>query len=372
MKLRNLLLAALILSLVGFLAGCGEDSTSPSDDDLLTIADEFGGYTPTDEQAAFGDPVLLDDMDADKIYDDELLASPAVDSIIDESIAGAYALRIVWGSLRYDSTITEITDWSGSLTVSRGAEIVRRTIRFEDGQDYILDRTDRTLIEWVSLTTVHFDGIFVNIYIPPVVTDDSAMIAEEPVTVTFETGPLMVSFSTDQLPALDTVFYLEDSVNAVAFHGFKVEPMGCPNGFLDGRWGTDTTGLGVFNGRWIASNGMLAGYIHGEWGQDSAGANYFVGKYIDINGQFEGLLKGTYRWMPFGNMNGLQNGRVPCHGGGKFYGHFYDAERNPIGVLKGRFRLPKDNTDGDMGYFFGRWKKFCSSVATVNDGMEEQ
>ncbi|MEW5923011.1 MAG: hypothetical protein AB1746_03400 [Candidatus Zixiibacteriota bacterium] len=372
MMLRNLLLTALILGLLGFLAGCSEDTASPSDDDLLTAAEEFGGYIPTDESAAFGDPVLLDEMDADKIYNDEFAAIPAVDSIIDESVEGAYALRILWGSLRYDSTITEITDWSGSLTISRGAEIVRRTIKFEDGQDYILDRTDRTKIEWVSLTSVHFDGIFVNIYIPPVETDDSAMIAEEPVTVTFETEPFTVSFSIDEIAALDTIYYLEDSINAVSFRGFKVEPMGCPNGFLDGHWGTDTTGQGVFSGRWIASNGMLAGFLQGEWGQDSAGANYFVGKYIDVNGRFEGLLKGTYRWLPFGAMNGLQDGQTKRHGGGRFFGHFYNAELTPIGVLKGRFGMPKYDTDCDKGYFFGRWKKFCSSAAAINDGMDEQ
>lgn len=370
--LRNLLLTTLIFGLFGFLAGCGEDTTSPSNDDLTTAMQEFGGYMPTDESAAFGDPVLLDEMDADKIYNDEFAASPAVDSIIDESIDGAYMLRILWGSLLYDSTITDLTDWSGSLTISRGAEIVRRTLEFEDGQDYILERTDRTMIEWVSLTSVSFDGIQVNIYIPPVETDDTLMIAEEPVTLTFATGPFTVSFNIDELPALDTIYYLEDSVNAVSFRGFKVQPMGCPNGFLDGRWGLDSTGMGVFNGRWIASNGMLAGFVQGEWGQDSAGANYFVGKYIDVNGQFEGLLKGTYRWLPMGAMNGVQDGQLKRHGGGRFFGHFYNAELTPIGVLRGRFGLPKENTDDDMGYFFGRWKKFCSSAAAINDGMDEQ
>ncbi|HDL04144.1 MAG TPA: hypothetical protein ENH25_08420 [candidate division Zixibacteria bacterium] len=371
--LKKLILMIMFVGLIGLFAGCSEDGASPSEDDLAAIADEFGGYTPTDEAAAFGDPDLIEDIDADGAYDDDLLKSAEIASVIEESEDGAYALRIIWGSLEYNPEITEVTDWSGSLTVSRGAEIIRRIIRFEPGQDYILERTDRSLIEWVSLTTVHHDGIAVNLYIPPAETDETIVTADEPVTVTFETGPLTVSFDISEIPALDTIYYLEDSANAVCFRGFKIEPMGCPNGFLEGRWGLDETDQGIFKGRWIASNGSLAGFVEGTWGTDeSTGRNVFVGKYIDINGQFEGLLKGTYRWMPFGVINGNPQGNAYCHGGGQFYGHYYDAETNPIGVVKGRFRMPRDDAEGAMGWFFGRWKTFCSSISNVNDGMDER
>jgi len=54
----------MFVGLIGLFAGCSEDGASPSEDDLAAIADEFGGYTPTDEAAAFGDPDLIEDIEA--------------------------------------------------------------------------------------------------------------------------------------------------------------------------------------------------------------------------------------------------------------------------------------------------------------------
>ena len=362
--LRYFLIGIMTFGLLGLVAGCGSDSTS-SDDSAQSIADQFGGFTPTDEAPAFGDPALAADMADDEEFDDAILASSAVDSVIDDTETGVYVLRIVWGSLEYDSTITEPTDWTGSLTVSRGIEIVRRLIRFERGQDYIQPRTARNLIEWVSITTVHHDGIFVNIYIPPPDTASTDAV-DEPVTVTFETEPFSVTFNISELIALDTIYYLEDSVNAVGFRAHKLYPAGCAKGFLEGRWGRDSTGQGVFRGRWMSRNGALLGHLKGEWGQNDDGDRVFYGKYTDITGKFEGLWRGKYKPHPNhqANYSGFR------HAGGWFWGRFYDADANPLGVLRGHYLMPKWNQDERAGYFQGRWKTFCPRTAEEYDGLD--
>jgi len=372
---RVLTLMLMSIALISFIIGCGENSAD-SGDDLEQLAADFGGFMPSDEAPAFGDPDLLAMVDDDVEFDDQILATPSVDSIIDDAAeAGSYALRIIWGSLEFDSTVTEVTDWTGSLTITRGAEIIRRVIAFEDGQDYIVPRTDRKLIEWVSKTTVHHDGIFVNLYIPAIDTTDT-LATDEPVTVNFTTGPFSKTFTLDEIAAIDTVYYLDDDVNAVSVRGFKIYPRECPKGFLEGYWGKDSTGMGVFKGRWISQHGVLAGYLFGHYGidpddPDSATANMFFGKYIDVNGQFEGLLKGEYKGWNI-NFSGNGNNYFWRHfGGGWFRGQFYDANGNPMGVLRGSYHRPRCDCEDGRGFFKGRWKTYCPEMTanSLDDGM---
>jgi hypothetical protein len=314
---------------------------------------------PSDELPAFGDDLLAADLAADTEINDQLLLSPSVDSIIDRSEgSGAYALRIIWGSLECDTTISELTDWTGSLSISRGAEIIRRVIRFEDGQDYIEPRTDRKLIEWVSFTSIHHDGIFVNLYIPP--DDISSNTTDEAVTVTFETGPFTKTFELRELSGMDTIFHLDDSINSVSVRALQIYPSACPKGFLEGRWGRDSAGTGVFRGRWISQHGALSGFVRGFWGvdPDSNQANVFYGKWIDVTGRFKGFLKGEYGpRMCFGE-NG-DSVYSPFPGGGWIHGRIFNANRNIIGALRGHYLMPKADEENRWGYFQARWKTYC-------------
>jgi hypothetical protein len=363
---RNLFLILLTAALLGFLAGCTEEP-AVSNNDSPTISESFGGFDTSDEAPAFGDPALADELTDDADYNDKLLNDPRLDSIIDDSLSGAYALRIIWGSLQLDTSINQVTDWAGSLSVSRGAIIVRRLIAFEPWQDSILTRTARNLVEWASQTSIHHDGIFVNIYIPPVDTEITTINITP--TITFSTGPLEVTFNLEELASLDTIFYLDDSINAVSFRAFKIYPMACPRGFLEGRWGKDSTGTGIFYGRWMSANGFLAGYLRGIWGvtMDDHSARVFYGKYIDVNGHFLGLLRGEYHPNP--DSRAVDN--ALAHAGGKFYGGFYDANGAVRGVLRGRYKMPREDTEGAMGYFAGRWKTLCARFAGEDDGFEE-
>ncbi len=349
---RKIFIFGLILGVLALVAGCNKNSTAPKEN-VSSIASEFGGYAPTDELPYFGDPTLAAKLGGDQPYTDAISLSPSLDSLVTtDSAAGIYAFRIVWGHLDYDSASTTPTDWSGSLKISRGAELVRRTINFEPSQDYILPRTDPTLVEWVSQTTVFHDGIFVNVYIPKADSGDTT-----PATITFTTAPFTFSYNLKDIQNLDTVYTLDDS-SVVAITAIKYSRLFCPKGFLAGFWGTDSLGNGIFYGNWMTHNGIILGVVKGNWGiPDTAGniQNIFVGKYIDITGKFEGLMKGTYGPRPNWHASDMGKRRA----GGWFMGNFFNGDGGILGSLNGRYKsMPRW---AEMGFFQGRWKVLCPS-----------
>jgi len=351
---HKLLLLTLILALLALMVGCSKQSSEP--EDLTSIGVEFGGYLPTDEAPGFGDPTLVSETAEDQEFSDPVLVDPETEDCINNATS-IYAMRIVWGRLEYDSLVQTVTDWDGSLEVSWGGMVLRRVVKFEPLQDWIIPRTDRKLIEWVSKTTVHHDGIFVNIYQPPSATDDIK-------TVTFSTGPLEITYDVNDLAKLDTVITLDDG-NSVAIHAHKLGHGVCPRGFLAGLWGRDDEGNRIFFGSWMSQNAALMGHLKGRWGADADGnpAPVFYGKYIDIDGNFEGLLKGVYG--PTANSTSASvNRRV-----GIFRGYFYDANGNILGILKGHYR--NRVAGSGMGYFQGRWRTLCNKVEEIDDGMDD-
>ncbi len=337
MKKMILFLAAPVL--LGFLlAGCSS-TTEPQD--TAANLEDFGSYTATDEQPAFGDPSIAALMDVESPVDDPVALSPVVDSIENDDRTAAYCLRMVWGNLDGDSGVTDPTDWSGTLTISRGAIIVTHTIRFEPGQDSLLPRSNDSGIyvpeelSWASTTVGGIDGIATRLLIPPATTDDI-------VTVSYESAQLTISFDLAALDDLDTLISVGTG-NAISFEATRCEPQtNVPRrGHLIGRWGRNEDGEGIFYGRWMTANGRVIGSLRGNWGIDSTGARVFVGKYIDRDGNFQGYVKGLWR------IRGI--GFNAC---GQFRGRIFNADREPIGVLKGHFK--KGDTRWG-GYFAGLW-----------------
>jgi hypothetical protein len=344
--MRNLLLLILAVGVLIFPIGCDKDSASSTDNSDLS--DEFGGFTTSDEDPLLVDTAIVAKLSEDQAFLDPVLDTPIVDSAVTDSTAEIYAFRIVWGRLSYDSTVTTVTDWSGSLELTHGVQVVRRVINFESGHDYILPRTDPKLIEWISKTTSYHDGIFANVYISSTEKTNAA--------ITFTTAPFTISYSLKDIDSLDTVYYLDDS-NVVAIHAFRFEWQKCPKGFLAGHWGTDDSGNGIFYGSWMTHNGQILGYVKGNWGiPDTSGnlQNIFFGKYVDINGKFLGLLKGHYYFHP--NWHANENARK--HAGGWFAGHYYDANGVKKGDLGGRYKS-RPFEEG-AGFFHGRWKTDCA------------
>ncbi len=369
----TLVLSALLMV---WAVGCS-DSPIETTGDTTNLSDEFGGYTATNESVAFGDSELLEAEGEEEVIDDPILTTAAMTSLTDDLDAGMFHFRAVWGMIPYDSTVIDVTDWTGSLTVTRGGIAIRRLIRFEPVQDYTLERTDRTLVEWVSATTIHNDGIVCDIYVPPMLPDldsswvddgagDSVLVIDtvmpEPVTVTFETGPYTRIFTLEELAALDELVELDDG-NKVAFNGFQMFRQKCARGILAGHWGLDDEGRGVYRGFWFSGNARVAGYLKGHYGQKDDGRKVFHGKWINRNGEFKGLLAGI--WSEKGDSDNGQG--VRNRPSGKFSGRVYDAERNPIGALAGHFGTAP-NFRG--GWFQGRWKLICDNVRETENGYD--
>ena len=367
-----------VAALMVWAVGCSDNPVKT--DNTQDLADDFGGYTPTDEAPAFGDASLLAVEDEEEEIDDPILASPSVQQVVNNVDAGVFHFRAVWGRIPYDSTVTEATDWTGSLTISRGAIVLRRQIRFELDQDTYLPRTDRHLLEWVSFTTVHNDGIAVDLFVPPVAPTldstwipdgmgDSTLVVDtvlaEPVMLTFATGPYARTFTLPELAALQELVALDDG-NKVAFHSVQILRQFCPRGVLAGRWGYDDAGNGVFRGIWMSNMGRVTGYLEGSFGLDDQGAKVFFGKWIDRSGQFEGLLRGTWDHGPWATHEEIEQRRA----GGWFAGRIFDADGDPIGMLGGHFGAAP-NYEG--GWFQGRWKLNCPRLVGMDGerGMME-
>ena len=355
--------------------GCSENPSDPALNSNVNA--DFGGFTSADETPAFGDPVMVSmaaDLSGEEINDATLQTDPEVAEMDRDPATGRFALKVIWGKPRYDSTVVAPTDWSGSLSINRGAEVVRRVIRFERGQDELLPRTDRRLIEWVSQTTSHNDGLLIEIFNPPhpdsiridttfVIDSTGASIVggidttvfTSLLTLTFRTAPLTISFSADQLAALDTVIYVKDSC-AVIFQSTRIQRNPCPRGYLSGGWGVTDSGQHVFRGVWMSVRGNVEGYLRGRWGVNDDGRKMFWGKWISSNGRFEGFLRG--RWYVFSEPRDVADDRII----GAFKGGIFNAGRMPVGMLRGHFWSHNRDETIDTplrGRFEGKWSLAC-------------
>ncbi len=354
------LAAVLVLAAAWALPGCNTPSSPSADADLLTrpetvnFDDPYGGYNLGDEAPAFGDPVLTTAYgDAGDVeVTDRMVDDPTVVDAERHPHPRRY-LMITWGNLRADTSIDFVTDWSGSLTVDHGVAVVRRLVAWDPG-DELLERTSPRVIEWISHTKPHFDGVVVALH--PLAPRDTAAVDtlgadstrcdhRPPLSVTFATGPLTITLAGDELVDLHQVIPVDDAGNAVAFNTVTVEPGRCGGGFLAGRWkdAADRPG-GRFRGKWISYNGEHMGYLRGVYGVNSSGDAVFFGKWINRGGRFQGLLRG--RW-----------GRFDDRPGGWFEGEWINRARRVKGELRGVWRTRED-VDG-RGYFRGRWRRRC-------------
>lgn len=368
----------LAVALVGLAVGCSDNPADSRKDANLEA--NFGGYDARPEAPAFGDPMLMASGADEQDFDDPIAGALSYDSLAIDPEAGFFHMRILWGRLQLDSTVTTSTDWSGSLTISRGGLLLRKVIRFEPETDSILPRTDVNRVDWVSVTTVHNDGIAVDLVVPPpkliidttvtyvvdTLGDSTEVIAIDttepaPVTVEFSTSPYTRTFSLAELARLDTIVYLDDST-AVVLNAFRVERIPCPRGFLSGSWGVDSTGLGVFTGTWMNRRGHIEGHVRGHFEEDSSGVRVFFGKWIDESGRFEGLLRGRWDLHP----NFHADTTALTRAGGWFRGSIFDGSANPIGLLGGHFMSWEGN---HAGFMQGRWKVRCPETGGDHDGM---
>jgi hypothetical protein len=351
MKQGMFLTAIVILAIALWIPACqSPDNPGSLDQDLLTrdqtidLDDPYGGFNLADEPTAFDDPVLLSEFSG---AEDVEFADPIEEQQQIREMEwlrlNRFFIRVTWGNLERDSTITFATDWSGSLTVDNGVVLLKRVIQFEP-DDHIVPRVRRDLLEWISHTGPSFDGIIIKVLPVPTVTA-AAMCNDSNTVVNFDFGPFTKSYSLAELRDIHDIIPVDAAGNAVSIDAIRIDPLSCPQGFLRGVWKDvpDRPG-GVFFGKWESENGMILGHLKGVYGVNSKGDHVMFGKYIDCSGRFRGIIRGRY-W------HGEEQGQ------GGFAGVWMNRNMLLVGELAGAWKTG-ENQYGD-GFFRGQWRMHC-------------
>ncbi len=310
----------------------GSDPTDSSDPATVEAALEqpSGGLTTTDEAPMFG---AEPEFQAAAIEPTIAVADPMEqDSAIVEMgqlpDVGRLRVAIVWGQLPPDRSITTVTDWSGTISVNRGALLVRHTIGFEPATgDHLVPRADAKTVAFDSTTRPFADGLALTILDPTPSASDHLTLTYTPTT-----GAPIV-FAVADLLAGPVSVDVGAGGNRMIAVALRRDADPCDHGFMRGRWHAFRDGLGGFLGVVADDDGNPIGHVRGIWGVRKNGDQDFFGKYIANDGSFRGILAGHYE-------------------GGRFVGRWLDRGGDH-GRVQGRY----DEKVGDpgAGHFIGRW-----------------
>lgn len=320
--------AFLAAALIAAIPACTDD---PDDADVIASAleEENGGLDMEDEAPLFGEPEALAAAEVASAvpFTDAMAEDAETVAMLEQPGAVHGNVALIWGQLPPDAAPEDYArDWSGRLSVNRGALIVRRTIRFEPATDAILPRVDRTFVDFESVTRPFADGVVLTIVDP---TPGAG-----PLTLTYDladgsTHAIDLASLLDG-PEVREVDSQGDRIAAVALRNADA----CDHGFLRGRWRALRPGLGGLLGEVSDDDGALIGHVRGIWGQRQNGERVFFGKYIDADGAFRGIFAG--HWAA-----------------GDFHGRWLVAA-GERGRLDGMYR---ESAPGQVvgGVFLGRW-----------------
>lgn len=303
------------------------DSRSGSDDQEVSSALEQpnGGFDTSDEAPEFGAQAdfTAAAIESDDAATDPLASDPTTASIDSASATAGFRMILVWGKLPADKDATVSRDWSGSLKVSRGGLIIRRTIAFEDRTDAILPRAALDTVSFHSVTRPFVDGLALTVLDPPSPTATSS----QTLTYTSADGAAVYTFDLSQLAAGPIVIDAGSGFKMVAI-GVPRRAAACDRGFMRGRWHALSAHLGRFLGVATDENGAPVGHVRGVYGQRRNGDPVLFGKFIDREGHFRGLLAGTFadgqyqaRWLDRQGDHGSARG-VYFEGATASSGHF--------------------------------------------------
>ncbi len=341
-----------------FVSGCfqGGDGSGLNDleNDEATaekaLTDPFKALGTGNEDSYFGDQELADLESEEVEYSDAVegltssLISLEGENTSQESSCDTYFMRLRWGQFRErNDDVEDSTDWSGAISVNAGKLIIFRTLGF-DRNDSISERTDPKVINFISKTRPHFDGLRLKYVVCP--SDLSTLSQGEEVTFTFNAPnlPFAKSYTTSDLAHMNDLVKDIDA-NSNKFQLQSVLKSNLCQGTMEGRWHTQENGLGVFKGKVDSSDGIKLGHIKGVFAKDSQENNVFAAKFISRKGRFKGLVVGTY-----GGTYGEEN----------FEGTIYNRKRGKVGNIEGTY------VDGDAdhkGTFSGIYTLDCADDA---------
>lgn len=175
MRRHGSLPLALLLTLPA--AACLDSAGGGDSQDVSSALEQpNGGLTTSDEAPEFGAQAdfTAAAIESDSVATDALASDPATTSIDSASAAAGFRMIVVWGKIPADKGATASRDWTGSLKVSRGGLLVRRTIAFEDRTDMLLPRPSLDTVAFKSVTRPFIDGLALTVLDPTAPTTTSA------------------------------------------------------------------------------------------------------------------------------------------------------------------------------------------------------
>ena len=283
---------------------------SPAEEVASDLELANGGLDTTDEAPEFDDPATFTaaSLEADTAITDPMDTDAEVSALRGSAVATHLRVAMVWGQLPPDRAATTPHDWSGRISISRGALVVKRKIGFEAATDQLLPRANRDAVPFTSTTQPFADGLVLEVLTDA--TDlstvtltyqsrDGVTTATAPLTALIA-GPQSIDVGTDGNRLIVTALRANDA---------------CDRGFVRGRWHSLRPGLGRVLGVATDGDGQRIGHLKGIWGQRTGGDQVFFGKYIDGAGRFRGLMVGSYaagafhgRWIIGTGDHGLIQG----------------------------------------------------------------
>ncbi len=341
---------SLALVLATSAVACVDSSTGsdPATPDSVTadLALANGGNTTADEQPEFGIPeafeaaaIESDNANTDPLANDPTIvaldgsASPVGPTAGSGSASPPLALArdviVVWGHIPGGAGGVA-RDWSGSLTASRGALVVKRTIAFEDN-DHLLPRTAIDAVAFDSHTKPFVDGLALHVL-------DGAPTSAAAQTLVYQSATdATITYSID-LALLDAGPVVIDAGNGDKMVAIaqRTAVAGCDGGFMRGRWHSLVPGLGLgeYLGVVTARDGSVIGNVRGIYGTKKDGTPVVYGKFIDLAGKFVGIIAGTFdasddeyagKWLDKAGEHGL------------VHGHYFESADEQGGAFLGRW-----------------------------------
>ena len=330
---------ALASALALGLAGCATDE-APILDDTFNNADEIasalelenGGLDMVDEAPMFDDVALFEasELSRDDVpYRDVISDRREVRDMIENPAAILYHTTMMWGQIPGSREVDTPYNWSGQISVNRGAIIVRSVLAFDGRVDGLADRTDARVVSFRSATRPSHDGL-------RFVVVDPTPEADEALTLTYtQVDGFTLTVAMADIVGEPQSFDVDDAGNQIVLVAMTRPVDVCEHGFMHGRWHRVDDGHGRILGRVADAEGNPLGHMRGVYGRRRSGEQVFFAKFIAREGGFRGILHGTY-------------------GEGHFTGRWLtrDGDRGQAG---GQYRETSLRDDRVAGRFIGRF-----------------
>ncbi len=315
------------------LAAC--TTSSSQDQTASNLEQPNGGYSMEDEAPMFGAETEFDAaaIEPDATATDAMATDPTIVAMDSSPTIDGRDVIVLWGRIPADPLATDGRDWSGTLSVSRGALVVRRTIAFENN-DHLLPRAAIDSVGFASYTKPYADGLALRVLDP----DPSA---PTPLVLTYTSATATATYTFDlaQLATGPVVVDAGNGFKMIAIAQHQHDSDGCVGGFMRGRFHALTANFGVYHGLVTNRLGEPIGHVRGLYGHKKDGTPVMFGKFIDHDGKFIGVLAGSY-------------------GNGDFLAKWKQVGDDDHGRIRGKYF---ESPAADGGVFVARWAQTACS-----------